>query len=231
VPTERRALVTGSSSGIGMAIAGRLLANGWGVVGFDIAPSSLSGPAFEPVSVDLCDGAAAEAAARETGFVDAFIHAAGVLRVGALGELRADDAELMWRIHVQAAARIANVVVPVMAAAGKGRVVLIGSRIAQGLAGRSQYAATKAALVAMAKSWAAEVVARGVTVNVVSPAATRTAMLEDPERRGEPPKLPPLGRLILPDEIAALVGFLLSPEAAAITGQDIPICAGSTLPR
>ncbi len=60
-----------------------------------------------------------------------------------------------------------------MAAARDGRVVLIGSRVAQGKAGRSQYAATKAALIALARSWAAEVIAAGVTVNVVSPAATR----------------------------------------------------------
>ncbi len=231
MPTERRALVTGSSSGIGRAIAGRLLADGWRVAGLDLAPASLSQPAFEAVTVDLCDARAAESAAREAGPIEAFVHAAGVLRVGALGELRAEDGELMWRLHVQAATRIANVVIPAMAAANHGRVVLIGSRVAQGLAGRGQYAATKAALVALARSWAAEVVASGVTVNVVSPAATQTAMLGDPARNAAPPKLPPLGRLIQPGEVAALVGFLLSPEAAAITGQDIPICAGATLPH
>ena len=58
---------------------------------------------------------------------------------------------------------------------GDGRVVLIGSRVAQGKAGRSQYAASKAALIGMARSWAAESIAAGVTVNVVSPAATQTA--------------------------------------------------------
>jgi len=97
------------------------------------------------------------------------------------------------------------------------------------MAGRSQYAATKAALVALARSWAAETAAAGVTVNVVSPAATETAMLADPARATVPPKLPPLGRLIQPGEIAALVAFLLSPDAAAITGQDIQICGGASL--
>jgi 3-oxoacyl-[acyl-carrier protein] reductase len=231
VPTERRALVTGTSSGIGRAIAERLLADGWKVVGFDIVPAQIDAPAFEAVSVDLCDAAASEAMARKAGGMAAFVHAAGVLRVGVLGELRGEDADLMWRLHVRAATAIANVLVPAMAAAGDGRVVLIGSRVAQGMAGRSQYAATKAALIALARSWAAEVVAKGVTVNVVSPAATQTAMLDDPGRRSEAPKLPPLGRLIRPGEIAAMVAFLLSADAAPITGQDIAICAGSSLPR
>jgi hypothetical protein len=77
-------------------------------------------------------------------------------------------------------------------------VVLIGSRVARGMAGRSQYAATKAALVALARSWAAEtVVTQGVTVNVVSPAATQPAMLATRRARARP-RVPPLGRLIQP---------------------------------
>jgi NAD(P)-dependent dehydrogenase (short-subunit alcohol dehydrogenase family) len=70
----------------------------------------------------------------------------------------------------------------------------------------------------------------GVTVNVVSPAATQTSMLEDPARAGSAPRLPPIGRLIQPQEIASLVGYLLSPPAAAITGQDIQVCGGASLP-
>ena len=113
--------------------------------------------------------------------------------------------------------------------AGRGRVVLIGSRVADGIAGRSQYASTKAALRSLARSWAAEVVAQGVTVNVVSPAATETPMLADPARSTAAPKLPPMGRLIKPGEIASLVTYLLSPAAEAITGQDIRICGGASL--
>ncbi|PVY66176.1 NAD(P)-dependent dehydrogenase (short-subunit alcohol dehydrogenase family) [Paracidovorax citrulli] len=253
------AVVTGSSSGIGRAIAESLLATGWRVTGLDIAPPAIAHPAFAHLPVDLADGEAiARAAAglleadpREivapntSGHAssqppnsppapqapDALVHAAGVLRVGPLGQLDHAGGALMWRLHVDAATRLADALVPAMAARGRGRVVFIGSRVAQGMPGRGQYAATKAALIALARSWAAEVAGQGVTVNVVSPAATATGMLADPARAGSAPRLPPIGRLIDPAEIAALTGYLLSPAAAAITGQDIAICGGSSLAR
>ncbi len=226
---NRHALVTGSSSGIGLAIAQALLDQGWQVSGLDLAPPQLVHPAFSSLQVDLCDASATAQAVRTTGNVQALVHAAGVLRVGRLGALSDDDSALMWRLHVDAATRLANQIVPAMAQAGTGRVVLIGSRVSGGMPGRSQYAATKAALVALARSWAAETAARGVTVNVIAPAATETAMLADPARASTAPKLPPLGRLIRPAEIAALACFLLSADADAITGQEIQVCGGASL--
>ena len=95
--------------------------------------------------------------------------------------------------------------------------------------GRSQYAATKAALVAMALSWAIELAPRGVTANVVAPAATQTAMLSDPQRQSVAPRVPPIGRYIQPKEVAGAVAFLLSAEADAITGKVLTICGGSSL--
>jgi 3-oxoacyl-[acyl-carrier protein] reductase len=229
IPTQS-AIVTGSSSGIGLAIAESLLAQGWAVSGFDIAPARITHAAFDAVQVDMCDEAALTKATKSVKApTHALVHAAGILRVGKLGQLQASDAQLMWQLHVSAVSTLANIIVPHMAAAGFGRVVIIGSRVAQGMAGRSQYAATKAALVSLARSWAAEVVASGVTVNVVSPAATQTAMLNDPARQTTSPRTPPMGRMIDPLEIAALVAYLLSPVAAAITGQNINICGGASL--
>jgi NAD(P)-dependent dehydrogenase (short-subunit alcohol dehydrogenase family) len=227
----RIAVVTGTSSGIGLAIARKLLADGWMVRGLDRAPAVLPAGNFAGQTVDLTDGLALEAAldAALVGVVpDALVHAAGMLRVGSLGALDPRNGETLWRLHVDAATRLANRLLPAMHAAGGGRMVMVGSRVSGGIAGRSQYAASKAALVSLARSWAAESIAKGVTVNVVSPAATDTPMLVDPSRTGTVPHLPPIGRLIKPEEVAALVAFLLSHEAAAITGQDIAVCGGSS---
>ena len=228
---QRRAVVTGSSSGIGRAVAQQLLADGWQVVGVQRGATDIDHPAFAAVSCDLGVASDIDRVIAELGTPRAVVHAAGVLRTGALGELNADDGALMWRLHVDAATRLANGLLPRMAAAGSGRMVLIGSRVSGGMPGRSQYAATKAALVALARSWASEVAAQGVTVNVVSPAATETAMLADPARSSSQPKLPPMGRLIQPAEVAALVAFLVSDVAAPITGQEIQVCGGASLPR
>ncbi|MBY6261236.1 SDR family oxidoreductase [Azospirillum sp. 412522] len=228
----RRALVTGVSSGIGAAIAERLLQDGWLVEGMSRSAPAIEHPNLRFTSADLMvPDSVAEALATlppAHAPVDALVHAAGVMRVGKLGELAADDARAMWRLHVEASTQLVEHVVSRMPDGG-GRVVLIGSRTAQGAAGRSQYAATKAAMVGLARSWALELAPRGITVNVVAPGATDTPMLKDPNRTGLPPKLPPIGRFVKPEEVAALTAFLLSDSAAAITGQQLLVCGGASL--
>ncbi|MFC7735732.1 SDR family NAD(P)-dependent oxidoreductase [Roseomonas sp. GCM10028921] len=222
----RHAVVTGVSSGIGAAIADRLLREGWRVTGISRSAPDRAEPGFAHRAADLSDPASLDAAVQDLR-PDALVHAAGLLRTGRLGELDPADGEAMWRLHVSAAERLANLLLPAMPDGG--RIVLIGSRTATGAAGRGQYAATKAAMLALARSWAAELAPRGITVNVVAPAATETPMLRDPARAGVPPRVPPIGRFIRPEEVAALTAFLLSEEAGAITGQGITVCGGSSL--
>lgn len=223
----RHAVVTGTSSGIGDAIAGRLLGDGWAVTGLDVAPPTRVHPRFSTLALDLSDGEAAARAAEALAPADALVHAAGIMRGGAIGAVPAEAAALMWRIHVGAAQVLGAALLPRMPAGG--RVVLIGSRAASGAPGRADYAATKAALVGLARSWAMELLPRGITVNVIAPAATDTAMIRDPARAGIPLRLPPGGRLIAPGEVAGLAAFLISEDARSITGQAITICAGASL--
>ena len=221
------AVVTGTSSGIGLAIAERLLDKGWRVTGLDCAASQITHPEFHALMVDLLDMNATRACLVRIDGATALVHAAGFMRTAALGAIDIADGEAMWRLHVAAATLLADSLVPGMPDGG--RIVLIGSRVAAGAASRSQYAATKAALTGLARSWAIELAPRRITVNVIAPAATDTPFLHDPTRQDVPPQTPPIGRLIEPAEIAALAGFLLSPDAGAITGQTIVVCGGASL--
>jgi NAD(P)-dependent dehydrogenase (short-subunit alcohol dehydrogenase family) len=208
------ALVTGASSGIGAAIASRLLHDDWYVIGLDRTEPTINAPRFSSLTLDLLDKDVHSAL--DTIKVNAFVHAAGFMRVGELGSLDLAAGMDMWRVNVAAAMLLADTLAPKLPRGG--RIVLIGSRTASGAAGRSQYVATKSALIGMARSWAMELAPRAITVNVVSPSATETPMLRDPARSAAPPRLPPIGRFVQPEEVAAVTAFLLSEEAAAITG-------------
>jgi 3-oxoacyl-[acyl-carrier protein] reductase len=222
------AIVTGTSSGIGQAIARRLLDGGWRVTGLDLADPTLAHASFRGLVLDITDAKARDGALDDCESVTGLVHAAGIMRGGKLGELDLPAGEALWRLHVDAAVALADRLAPQLTPGG--RIVLIGSRAARGVIAKSQYGAAKAALVGLARSWAKELAPRGVTVNVVAPAATETAMLTDPARAAiAPAELPPMGRRIYPEEVAALVAFLLSEDAAMITGQEISICGGSSL--
>lgn len=224
----RHALVTGASSGIGQAIVERLLSDGgWRVTGLCRSQIAATHDALRIVPVDVTDFDALASVCDELGPVDALVHAAGFMRTAPLGELPAEDAAAMWRLHVESAMFLADRLIAKMPDGA--RIVLVGSRTASGAAGRSQYAATKSALIGLARSWAAELAPRGITVNVVAPGATDTPFLRNPARAATPPKLPPIGRFITANEVAALTSFLLSEGAGAITGQQIVMCGGASL--
>lgn len=225
--TQPHVLVTGVSSGIGAAIAQRLLAEGWQVTGLSRRPPEQPHPALTWIGVDLADAQALEAVLADIGPLDALVHAAGFMRTAPLGTLDPADGAAMWHLHVAVASRLVDRLIERLASGG--RIVLIGSRTMQGAAGRSQYAATKAALVGLVRSWALELASRGITVNLVAPGATETPMLRDPGRAGTPPRLPPLGRYVQPEEVAGLTAFLLGPDAGALTGQTLTVCGGASL--
>ena len=223
---ERHAVVTGCSSGIGQAIATRLLLEGWNVTGLSRREADL-GPGFDWLPADLSNPGSLAAVVADVRPAYALVHAAGFQRTAVLGELDADALAGMFAVHVAAAEALANAVVPRMPDGG--RVLLIGSRTSTGFPGKSQYAATKAALLGMGRSWAQELAPRAITVNVLSPGPTDTPMLADPGRSATPPVMPPLGALVDPKDVAALAGFLLGPHGKSITGQNYVMCGGASL--
>jgi len=231
----RHAVLTGVSSGIGWAIAQALLAQGWQVTGLSRSAPPASHPQLRWRSVNLDDCAqlgtvCAEVGAEvdtDLGAIDGLVHAAGFMRTAPLGSLSVDDATAMWRVHVLAAQVLADGLLPQLRDGG--RIVLVGSRVAQGAAGRSAYAATKSALLGMVRSWAAELAPRGITANVIAPGATDTPFLNQPGRSSSPPRVPPIGRLVQAEEVAGLAAFLLGPWGGAITGQQIVMCGGASL--
>jgi NAD(P)-dependent dehydrogenase (short-subunit alcohol dehydrogenase family) len=227
------ALITGSASGIGLCTARRLLKDGWAVHGVDRQrPSVDLGPGYTHHLVDLADSAALEALAMRIAVnrpaLDALVHAAGIMRSDADADTRADAGRRLWQTHAFAAHRLIEALATRMPDA-RGRVVLVSSRAAQGRAGRALYAGSKAALEGVARSWAAALVRRGITVNVIAPAATNTPMLADPARTTSPIMALPIGRLIEPDEIVDVVELLLGRAGGAITGQTILMDGGVSL--
>lgn len=225
------AVVTGVSSGIGRAIAQRLLQDGWRVTGLSRSLPPDTHPNLRTIQADVADipGLPALCAhiTADGATVQALVHAAGFMRVAPLGELETANGLAMWQLHVQAAEVLANTLLPHMRDGA--RIVLIGSRTANGSPTRSQYAATKAALVGMARSWAAELAPRGITANVIAPGATDTPFLRDPARAQTQAKVPPLGRFVQPDEVAALAAFLVGPHGGAMTGQHLVMCGGASI--
>lgn len=223
----KKVLVTGVSSGIGMAICQFLLSKNWHVIGVSRRRSDVDHPNYEHHSIDITETQQLLAFLKNLPPLNAVVHAAGLMASAPLGELDQEMGDKLWQLHVKAPEMMLNQLIHQMP--NGSRIVLIGSRTSNGAVNRSQYAATKSAMLGMVRSWAKELAPRQITANIVAPAATDTPMLHDPNRTSSPPVLPPIGRYIQPDEVAAMTEFLLSDFGGAITGQQLLICGGSSL--
>ncbi|AHV91398.1 SDR family NAD(P)-dependent oxidoreductase [Bordetella holmesii] len=227
---DRVAVVTGSASGIGLALTRRLLGAGWRVHGLDRqAWPDEESIAYRHHRIDLTQTAGIDRLAEALpAHVQVFVHCAGVMRSGGAFDSQRDDTELLWRLHGAAPLAIIGLLAERLRPL-EGRIVLVSSRAVLGRAQRAAYAATKAAQIGMARSLAAEWIGQGIIVNVVAPGAVDTPMLSDPER-GAPPQVSlPLGRLIRPEEVVSAIEFFLSPHSSAITGQTLYVCGGASL--
>lgn len=236
------ALVTGASGGIGGAIARLLHRAGATVALAGTRTATLDALAGElgerarALTADLSDAAVAERLMKDAeaamGRVDILVNNAGITRDGLALRLRDEDWQAVLDLNLSATFRLTRAALRGMVRRRHGRIVCISSVVGVGgNAGQANYAASKAGMIGMAKSIAAEVATRGITVNCVAPGFIATAMTEalSAEQQARIAATIPMSRMGTADEVAAAVLFLASAEASYITGQTIHVNGGMTM--
>ena len=234
---KKTAVVTGGSAGIGRAICENLLEGGWDVVSLARRKSDLLHPRMHSLEVDLSDRqATAQAAAELTQKfeVSTIVHNAGVIRAALLPEVKLTDLDALVDLHLGCAIQLLQAALPGMKAAHYGRVVLLSSRAALGLATRTNYSATKAGMMGMARTWALELAPEGITVNVVAPGPIRTDMFYDVVDEGSEKEKAiaagiPVKRLGESVDVARAVRFFAEPDNSFVTGQVLYVFGGTSV--
>lgn len=240
--TGKCALITGASGGIGGAIAHALHGAG--------ATVALSGTRVEPLEAlaaelgsrahvlpcNLSDAAAVEALPKQAieamGAVDILVNNAGITRDQIFMRMSDDEWQSVLDVNLTSTMRLCRGVMRPMMKARWGRIINISSIVgATGNPGQANYAASKAGMVGMTKSIAYEVASRGITANAVAPGFIATAMtdkLNDDQMAAINAKIP-AARMGMPEEIAAAVLYLASPEAGYVTGTTLHVNGGMAM--
>lgn len=237
-------LITAAAAGIGRATALMCAREGAKVWAADLDAAALAtlkaeAPAIETVPLDVRDQAQIDAAFARVGACDVLVNAVGVVPNGSVLEMSAEDYTRAWEINVVSMIRMAQAALPGMIERGAGSIVNVASVASSitGVANRSAYGTTKAAVIGLSKSIAADFVSRGVRCNTVCPGTVDTPSLQariaaqpDPEVAMVKFKArQPMNRLGRAEEVASAIVFLASDEAAFITGQNIVIDGGWTI--
>lgn len=231
------AVITGGSSGIGWATAQAMLARGWQVVSLSAEAPPETAPGLHTEIADLADPEATAAAAARIAKahqVTHVVHNAGQILPALIDDARPEDIARLAQLHLATPLVLTQAFLPAMRARRFGRVLFTGSRAALGVPTRSAYAATKAGLIGLARTWALELAPQGITVNVVSPGPIRTQNFWDIVPRDSAAETAlaariPVGRLGEPADVARALMFLADPDAGFITGQVLMVCGGASI--
>lgn len=234
---DKYVLVTGGSNGIGKAIIERLAQDGYHTLNLDkAAPASLSRNELH-IPTDLCDTTAllstlADLCRRHE--ILRLVNNAGMVRPAAFEDTTQNDMRAVAALNTEVPLLVAQRLLPAMKAAQFGRIVNVSSRAALGKEQRTAYAASKAGLLGMTRTWALELARYGITVNAVGPGpiATELFMAANPpgaEKTKQILRSVPVGRMGQPTEVAHGVASLMDDRAGFITGQVLYICGGMTV--
>jgi 3-oxoacyl-[acyl-carrier protein] reductase len=228
------AVVTGGSGAIGSAIMAGLEQQGACAVSLDVARPAAGAARFQ--ACDVRDDASVASAIAEVqrtyGRLDLVVHAAGVSREAVLWKLAVEDWDFVQSVNLRGAFLLLRHAIPVMRAGEGGRIVLIGSiNGSRGKFGTSAYSASKAGLIALARTVAREVARLGILINVVEPGWVRTPLTDNLPQAVRDAALAEslVGRYVEPADVANAVAFLCGPGARQITGQILRVDGGQSL--
>tara|TARA_A100001037_G_scaffold87544_1_gene79458 strand:- start:284 stop:988 length:705 start_codon:yes stop_codon:yes gene_type:complete len=226
------ALVTGANRGIGLAIAERLLEEGYAVAAA-YRSNPPDNPDLFPVKCDVTSQAQIDQAfdeiERDLGTVEVLIANAGITKDNLLPRMSEDDFTDVLNSNLTSGYRLTKRAIKPMMKQRKGRIIFISSVVGTtGQAGQANYAASKAGLVGLARSIAKEFASRNITANVIAPGPVKTDMIDEltEQQRENILAAVPLGRFAEPEEVAAMAAFLASDQAGFITGAIIPVDGG-----
>jgi 2-keto-3-deoxy-L-fuconate dehydrogenase len=233
----KTAVLTAAAQGIGRATAELFGREGARVIATDVneaALASLAAPGIEARRLDALDGAAIQALAAELGAVDVLFNCAGYVHSGTILECEEQDWEFSFALNVRAMYRTIRAFLPAMIERGGGSIINMSSvaGVSRGVPNRCAYAASKAAVIGLTKSVAADFVTRGIRCNAICPGTVESPSLDQriamqAREQGLSPEQvrqafiarQPMGRLGKPEEIAALALYLASDDSAFTTGQ------------
>jgi 3-oxoacyl-[acyl-carrier protein] reductase len=234
---QKNVLITGASRGIGRAIAVRLTHDGYRVINLDkSAPLSLL-TSEEFHQIDITDHQAVSVLIKDiTSRIQVLrlVNNAGMIKPGALEDVIEEDFDAVYALNLKAPMVLAQALLPHMRQANFGRIVNIASRAALGKEERTAYAATKAGLIGMTRTWALEMAPFGITVNAIGPGPIATELFTS----GNPPNAPktikiieniPVKRMGQPEDIAHAAAYLLDDRSSFTTGQTLYVCGGMTV--